>query len=54
MDAVIFSGPFQMTVERRPKPEIKGPNDAIVKVSVAGICGRYVPLLPRRIGVVLD
>ncbi|KAH8893050.1 GroES-like protein [Thozetella sp. PMI_491] len=39
MDAVIFSGPFNITIERRPKPEIKEPTDAIVKVSVFAICG---------------
>ncbi|KIX08138.1 uncharacterized protein Z518_02794 [Rhinocladiella mackenziei CBS 650.93] len=39
MDAVIFKGPFQMATEKRPIPQIIDPTDAIVKVSVAGICG---------------
>ncbi|KAL2858429.1 GroES-like protein [Aspergillus pseudoustus] len=39
MDAVIFKGPFEVAVERRPKPEIIEPTDAIVKVRVSGICG---------------
>jgi hypothetical protein len=40
MDAVIFRGPFDVAVERRPKPEIREPTDAIVRVRVSGICGR--------------
>jgi hypothetical protein len=39
MDAVIFNGPYNIGVEHRPIPTIRDPNDAIVKVEVAGICG---------------
>ncbi|KAL3486900.1 chaperonin 10-like protein [Aspergillus germanicus] len=39
MDAVIFRGPFDVAVERRPKPQIREPTDAIVRVQVSGICG---------------
>lgn len=42
MDAVILRGPFNITIERRPKPVIENPTDAIVKVALAGICGRSV------------
>lgn len=39
MDAVIFKAPFQMATEKRPIPKIIDPTDAIIKVTVAGICG---------------
>ncbi len=39
MDAVIFNGPWKIAVEKRPKPKILDPKDAIVKVTTAGICG---------------
>ncbi|KAI1610531.1 chaperonin 10-like protein [Exophiala viscosa] len=39
MDAVIFNGPFKIDVEKRPKPTLLEPTDAIVKVTVAGVCG---------------
>lgn len=39
MNAVVFNGAFQIATERRPKPKILEPTDAIIKVSVAGICG---------------
>ena len=41
MKAVIFRGPYDIGVERRAKPQIKDASDAIVKVKLAGICGRY-------------
>lgn len=42
MNAVVFKGPFDVAVERRPKPQIIDATDAIIRVSMAGICGRYV------------
>ncbi|OQV08807.1 hypothetical protein CLAIMM_13025 [Cladophialophora immunda] len=39
MDAVIFNGPWKIDVEKRPRPTLKDPTDAIVKVATAGICG---------------
>ncbi|KIX04245.1 uncharacterized protein Z518_07799 [Rhinocladiella mackenziei CBS 650.93] len=39
MDAVIFNGPWKIDVEKRPKPTLSDPTDAIVKVTFAGICG---------------
>lgn len=40
MNAVVFNGAFNIAIERRPKPVIQKPTDAIVKVAMAGICGR--------------
>lgn len=39
MRAVIFNGPWKIDVEDRPKPKLLEPTDAIVKVSLAGLCG---------------
>lgn len=39
MRAVVFNGPWQIDVEERPKPVILNSTDAIVKVSLAGVCG---------------
>jgi hypothetical protein len=39
MQAVIFKAPWTMATEKRPIPKIIEPTDALVKVSVAGICG---------------
>jgi threonine dehydrogenase-like Zn-dependent dehydrogenase len=39
MKAVIFNGPWKIDVEERPKPICIDPRDAVVKVSLAGICG---------------
>lgn len=41
MKAVVFRGAFDVGVETRAKPTIRDQTDAIIKVKVAGICGRY-------------
>jgi D-arabinose 1-dehydrogenase-like Zn-dependent alcohol dehydrogenase len=39
MTAVVLSGPFKIAIEQRSIPTIVTPTDAIIKVSLAGICG---------------
>ena len=39
MKAIVFNGPWRIDIEDRPKPTCVEPTDAIVKVSLAGICG---------------
>ena len=39
MKAVVFHGPRSVSVEDRPVPELQTPADAIVKVSLAALCG---------------
>lgn len=39
MKAVVIHGPRDIRVDTKPVPKIEKPNDAIVKVIVAGICG---------------
>ncbi|QKX60002.1 uncharacterized protein TRUGW13939_07144, partial [Talaromyces rugulosus] len=39
MQAVIYEGPFNISVKEHPKPVIINESDAILKVQIAGICG---------------
>lgn len=39
MKAVVFRGPFKVTIEEVEDPQIQGPQDAIVRITTANICG---------------
>jgi hypothetical protein len=39
MKAIVIKEPYNIKVEDVPTPEIKSPNDAIIKVVYAGLCG---------------
>ncbi|QPC60670.1 hypothetical protein HYE67_002901 [Fusarium culmorum] len=39
MKAVVFNGPFDISVEERPVPQIRDPQDVIVKVNMTALCG---------------
>lgn len=39
MQALVYDGPGIIRLEQRPKPEIAGPGDAIVKITHTTICG---------------
>jgi threonine dehydrogenase-like Zn-dependent dehydrogenase len=39
MKAMTYRGPFRVRVEEKPDPEILHPNDAVVRVTRAAICG---------------
>ncbi|KAF8458338.1 chaperonin 10-like protein [Terfezia claveryi] len=39
MKAVVFHGPHKIAVEDRPVPKIQNSTDAIVKVTLTGLCG---------------
>ncbi|CDM35963.1 hypothetical protein DTO013E5_5466 [Penicillium roqueforti] len=39
MKAVVFRGPFDIRVEQKPRPRIQDDTDAIIRVTLAGICG---------------
>lgn len=39
MRAMVYRGPYRIRVEEKDRPTIEHPNDAIVKVSMAAICG---------------
>jgi threonine dehydrogenase-like Zn-dependent dehydrogenase len=55
MQAMVYRGPCRIRVENKPIPEIEHPNDAIVRVTCAAICGSdlhlYHGLIPdTRVG----
>jgi threonine dehydrogenase-like Zn-dependent dehydrogenase len=55
MRAMVYRGPYKVRVEQKPDPVIEHPNDAIVRVTLAAICGSdlhlYHGLMPdTRIG----
>ena len=55
MRAMTYRGPYKVRVEEKPIPEIEHPNDVIVRVTRAGICGSdlhlYHGLMPdTRVG----
>ncbi|WP_028984708.1 alcohol dehydrogenase catalytic domain-containing protein [Sporichthya polymorpha] len=39
MKAMVYRGPYKVRVEEKPEPTIEHPNDAIVRVTRAAICG---------------
>jgi len=39
MKAMVYRGPYRVGVEQKPEPRIEHPNDAIVRVTLASICG---------------
>ncbi len=39
MRAMVYRGPYKVRVEEKDIPPIEHPNDAIVRVSLAAICG---------------
>ncbi len=45
MKAFIYKGPGQKALEDRPKPEIKEPGDAIIKITKTTICGTDLHIL---------
>lgn len=55
MRAMTYRGPYKVRVENKPEPRIEHPNDAVVRVTRAAICGSdlhlYHGLIPdTRIG----
>ncbi|HYK00855.1 MAG TPA: zinc-dependent alcohol dehydrogenase [Thermoanaerobaculia bacterium] len=44
MRAMTYRGPFRVRVEDKPEPEIQHPNDAIIRVTRAAICGSDIHL----------
>ena len=48
MKAVVYKGPFEVAVENVPDPEIKHPNDVIVKLTSSCICGSDLHMYEGR------
>jgi alcohol dehydrogenase len=45
MKALVYTGPDQKSLEERPKPQIKAPTDAIVRITKTTICGTDLHIL---------
>ncbi len=45
MKALVYRGPNQKALEERPKPELKQPTDAVVRVTKTTICGTDLHIL---------
>jgi threonine dehydrogenase-like Zn-dependent dehydrogenase len=52
MKAIYFKGKYEIVVKNVPEPKIKEPDDVLVKIKVAGICGSDIHFL--REGAIPD
>lgn len=48
MKAVEYSGPRKMSVSDQPRPKLKSPNEAILRVTTSGICGSDLHMYDGR------
>lgn len=48
MKAVSYEGTHKVAVSERPRPKIKSPSDAIVRVTTSGICGSDLHMFDGR------
>jgi glutathione-independent formaldehyde dehydrogenase len=48
MKAVVFRGPYSITLEERPDPGIRDPLDAIVRITTTNICGSDLHMYEGR------
>ena len=39
MEAMVYRGPYKVRVEEKELPRLEHPNDAIIRVTLAAICG---------------
>ena len=56
MRAMVYRGPYKVAVQEKPVPLIEHPNDAVVRVGLAAICGSdlhlYHGMMPdTRVGM---
>jgi glutathione-independent formaldehyde dehydrogenase len=48
MKAVSYEGEYKVAVKEQPKPELKAPTDAILRVTTSGICGSDLHMYDGR------
>ena len=51
MRAVTFHAPMEVRVEERPEPELKAPDDAVVRIEASGICGSDLHIYHGRVQI---
>jgi alcohol dehydrogenase len=49
MRAVTFQAPGEVRVEERPEPELREPDDAIVRIEATGVCGSDLHIFHGRV-----
>ena len=54
MKALVYHGPGKRALEDKPKPVIKVPTDAIVKITKTTICGTDLHILKGDVPTVTD
>lgn len=54
MQAVVYQGPGEISVEEVDEPELQGPDEALVQVDQAGVCGSDLHIYHGGIGGVLE
>lgn len=48
MDAVVYNGPHEVTVEEVEEPEIEHPNDVLIEITTTAICGSDLHMYEGR------
>ena len=48
MKAVVYDGPRRMRVADEPEPKLKGPKDAVLRVTTSAICGSDLHMFEGR------
>ncbi|MEV7180086.1 glutathione-independent formaldehyde dehydrogenase [Kitasatospora sp. NPDC093679] len=48
MKAVVFKGPFEVSVEEVPDPRLEAPGDAVVRITTTNICGSDLHMYEGR------
>lgn len=51
MKAVTYAGANKMSVSNHPKPKLKSPTDAILRVTTSGICGKPGRIVSHHISI---
>lgn len=54
MKALVYHGPGKRALEERPKPEIREPTEAVVKISKTTICGTDLHIMKGDVPAVTD
>src|ERR1700750_1954016 len=51
MHAVTFQAPHELALVEKPDPEVEAPDDALVRVEAAGVCGSDLHIYHGRVAI---
>ncbi|MEX2117301.1 MAG: zinc-dependent alcohol dehydrogenase family protein [Bacteroidota bacterium] len=54
MKALVYHGPGKRTLEDKPKPKVKDPTDAVVRITLTTICGTDLHIMKGDVATVTD